>query len=481
MLKISWAGYLFLTLILSLQINSYAQDSTFFFQGSIQAAVSSHDTPLWLQANQYGAIPSNGSFASGSWGLYKTYRKVSPLKDKIPFFNWAAGAKLITNVSENKNDFFFTDLFIALKAGALELSVGQREEFTGLCDSTLTSGSIPMSGNARPYPRIQLAIPEFYNIFDDFIGIKAAYSDGVLGPSNIQYGNVSYIPDTYLHQKSIYLRLGRPWQKLNFYGGVNHQAMWGGENKIFAGGLNPGKAYEYVVLGKPWATSRVGNHFGTIDVALELKTKNWEFFLYRQNIYEDGSLAQFKNVSDGLNGLRIKRRHFDPTKTGFQVRSLVFELLNTKSQGGAEFDYDNGIFGVDNYFNHYVYRQGWSYRSRTLGTPLIVPQEFMNKDLTHDPSVFTMNNRLTAFHLGMDSRWNGVDLRLLTTYSHNLGTYAQLFSPAIHQVSFLLKATRLFPVLFNSLISASVSTDIGDLYNKNSAFSISWTKKVMFN
>lgn len=473
--------FLLASVFVSSPLISWAQDSTFFFEGSIQVAAGSRDTPLWLQANQYGAIPSEGSFGSGQWKLYKTYRKARPLEDRVPFFNWSAGAKLISNVTSNKTDFYFTDLFIALKAGAIELSVGQREEFWGLSDSTLTSGSIAMSGNARPYPRIQLAIPEFYNIhfLDDFVGFKAAYSDGLLGSSSIKYGNTNYIPSTFFHKKHFYLRLGRPWQKFNLYGGVNHQAMWGGENKIFSGGLDRGKAYEYVILGKSWASSRVGNHFGTIDLAAELKTKKWDFFLYRQNIYEDGSLAQFMNVSDGLNGFRIKRRHFDPNKTSFQIRSLVVELLNTKSQGGSVFDYDNAIFGADNYFNHYIYAQGWSFRGRTLGTPMIVPQNFMNDKIKIDPASFTTNNRLTALHLGIDSRVNGMDLRLLTTYSHNLGTYSTPLSPPIHQFSFLVKATRCFPRLFNSFLSASVSGDIGELYNRNSALSISWTKKVM--
>jgi hypothetical protein len=479
-----WLGYLTL-LILGIQpiSDGYAQDSTLTFHGSLQLAVVNGDTPYWLQANQQGTIPSSQSFVSGNWGFYKAYRKASVLEDRIPFFNWTAGARLISNATIKKHDIFFTDLFLAFKAGAVELSFGQRNEFTGLCDSLLTSGSIAISNNARPYPRIQVAIPEFYNLhfLDDLLGVKVAYSDGLLGPSTINYGNVNHIPSTYLHKKELYLRIGRPWQKLNFYVGANHQAIWGGEEKIFSGGLNQNTAYKYVVFGKSWANSRVGNHFGTIDLAIELKASRWKLFLYRQNIYEDGSLAQFMNISDGLNGLSIKHRHFDPNKINFQIRSIVVELLSTKSQSGTVFDYDNGIFGADNYFNHYIFAQGWSYRGRTLGTPMIVPQNFMNDKIPMDSTTFTTNNRLTAFHLGINSRINGTDLQLLTTYSHNLGSYSHPFSQPIHQLSFLLKATRCFPRLFNSFLSASISADIGELYNQNNAFSISWTKKVILN
>lgn len=473
-----------IVIFFAFQAKSFAQDSTLVFEGSLQAAAVNNDTPFWLQMNQYGAIPTNGSFLSGKWGLYKIYNSPSPSKDRIPVFNWSAGARLISNATQNKTDFFFTDLFVALKVGPVELSAGQREEFMGLGDSTLTSGSVAMSRNARPIPKIQLSIPEFLNLpfTDSFIGIKASYSDGLLGPAAVQYGNTNYVPNVYLHQKSLYIRLGRPWQKLNFYGGANHQAMWGGEEKIFSGGLPTSTAYKYVVFGKSWASSRVGNHFGTIDMAAELKTKNWEFFLYRQNIYEDGSLSELSNISDGLNGLRLKNRNFvRSSKKGFQIRSLVFEFLNTKSQGGAVFDFDAGIFGADNYFNHYVYTQGWSYRQRALGTPMAIPQNFLNENISTQPGAFTLNNRLAAFHLGMDARWCGLDLRLLTTYSSNLGTYVFPISPAIQQFSLLVNVSRHFPALFNSQLSASASGDIGNLYKNNTAFAISWTKKVTLN
>jgi hypothetical protein len=55
-----------------------------------------------------------------------------------------------------------------------------------------------------------------------------------------------------MHQKSLYLKLGKRRHKLNVYAGFNHQAIWGGEDKIFTGGLKRAEAYEYVVLGKPW-------------------------------------------------------------------------------------------------------------------------------------------------------------------------------------------------------------------------------------
>jgi hypothetical protein len=54
---------------------------------------------------------------------------------------------------------FLLTFSIAGKAGPVELSIGQRKEFMGLADSLLTTGSIAMSSNYRPYPKIQISTP----------------------------------------------------------------------------------------------------------------------------------------------------------------------------------------------------------------------------------------------------------------------------------------------------------------------------------
>jgi hypothetical protein len=181
----------------------------------------------------------------------------------------------------------------------------------GLADSLLTTGSIAMSSNYRPYPKIQIATPQFVNIIpgNDILSFKFSYSDGLLGSAGVHYGNVTHVPEIYMHQKSLYLKLGKRRHRLNLYAGFNHQAIWGGEDKIFTGGLKKAEAYEYVILGKSWLSSRVGNHLGTIDIGAEWKSRDWTIFVYRQSIYEDGSLANLSNVADGLNGIRLKRKN----------------------------------------------------------------------------------------------------------------------------------------------------------------------------
>lgn len=449
-----------------------AQDSTFYFSTSIQAAGVKGNTPFWLQSNQFGTIPTNGSYASGQWGVYKVYNPGNPR-----FFQWSGGAQLITNAAKS-SAVFFTDLYLAGKLGPVEISIGQRKEMVGLTDTTLTSGSISISGNARPMPRIQISTPNFVNIIpqNDILSFKLSYADGILGSAAIMYGNVKNVPNTYMHQKSFYLRIGGLRHKLSLYGGINHQAMWGGEDKIFAGGLKKSEAYNYVIFGKPWANSRVGNHFGSIDFAAEWRGNNWNIFLYRQNIFDDGSLAKLTNIADGLNGLRFKRARIDKTDESLKLNTILLEFVYTKEQGGSVFDYEKGIFGNDNYFNHYVYRKGWSYKGLALGTPLIASQDMYNKDIPRDTASFTGNNRIAAFHLGLTASWKKWDVLLKSTYSQNFGTYNTPFSPSLSQTSVLIRLERPISSFNGSFLNVSMAGDFGKLYPSNAALVIGWRK-----
>jgi hypothetical protein len=465
--------YLFPLLIsVTCYYNTYAQDSTLYYSASILGAGSSFHVPFWINANEYGTIPTTGSFLSGKASIHRVYNPNNPR-----FFQWSGGAEIIANANKYSS-FFFTDLFLAGKIGPVEISVGQRKEFMGLADSLLTSGSIAMSTNYRPYPKIQIATPKFVNIIpgNDFLSFKFSYSDGLLGAAGIHYGNVSRVPEVYLHQKSLYLKLGRSFHKLNLYAGFNHQALWGGEDKIFSGGLKRSEAYRYVVFGKPWRASRVGNHFGTIDIAAEWKGRKWMLFLYRQSIYEDGSLANLSNIADGLNGIRLKRKDQRKSDPKLKLNTVLFEFVYTKNQGGSVFDFNTGTYGRDNYFNHYVYNQGWSYKRRSLGTPLIAPQHLIRKNLTTPGTLFTTNNQIVAYHLGADVSWRSTTLLFKGTQSLNFGTYDKEYDPYLSQTSLLIKTETLFSKRKSNHLSLTLAADIGQLYPNNAAIMLGWRK-----
>ncbi|KAA0991297.1 capsule assembly Wzi family protein [Dyadobacter aurulentus] len=464
----------FIMLLISVAFSSkiFSQDSTFHYALGVSAAASSSSVPFWLHANRNGSVPTQKSFALFEARFHRVYNPNNPR-----FFQWSGGAELIGNAGK-KTTAFFSDLFIAGKAGPVELSVGQRSQATGLADTLLTSGSFAMSNNYRPYPKIEISTVRFVSILplNDIFSFKFSYSDGLFGPADVHYGNVSRISESYFHQKSLYLKLGRNRHRLNLFAGFNHQVMWGGEDKIFSGGLERKQAYNYIVFGKPWASSRVGNHFGTIDVAADWKGDQWGFFLYRQSVYEDGSLSNLSNLADGLNGFRIKRNQTSDMSQTFRINTVLIEFLYTKNQGGNIFDFNSGTFGRDNYFNHYVYNKGWSYRGRSLGTPLIAPQHLVRDDLRSFYTLFTPNNRLYAYHLGLAASYGKTDFTFRGSHSFNFGSYSTEFPGIVRQTSLLF--TMNIPLFDkkNDRLTIDLATDFGKLFPNSAALMVGWRK-----
>jgi hypothetical protein len=455
---------------------SYGQDSSLVYSAQIQGSFTPTQVPFWLYANQAGAYPIHGSYARLQLSAYKEYRPSKPQTA----LDWSAGAELVSYAG-TQSAFFLTDIYAAARWSGLEVSVGQRKSSVGLMDTTLTSGSLSLSSNYRPYPKVQLSVPAYIPLgfTKNYLALKGSYSDGLMGESAIRYGNTSQIPQTYLHHKAFYVRLGAPLNRIHLYGGFNHQVMWGGENRIFTGGLAPRDAYYYAIIGKGWAGSRVGNHFGTIDLGMEWKTKNWTYFAYRQTIYEDGSLLQLANAVDGLNGLSIRRRNSAKT-TSLRITALLAELIYTKRQGGSIFDYQNRIFGIDNYYNHYVYLQGWSYNGYTLGTPLLPPQDLLKDDLPRRDSLFTTNNRIQGFHLGVEGQAFSTFFQTRLTFTQNFGTYRRPIHPLRNQLSIYLKVERPFEAIKNSFLTLELASDLGKLYPNSGGIRLGWYKRGYF-
>ena len=120
---------------------------------------------------------------------------------------------------------------------------------------------------------------------------------------------------SYLHQKSLYGRFGKPSWRLKLYGGFNHQVVWGNEQDYYNDDytLSPIETYFYVITGKKYSNGiiqdeRQGNHLGSIDIGFEYEFDKVKLLLYRQNFYEAGALAHLANIQDGLNGISLENQ-----------------------------------------------------------------------------------------------------------------------------------------------------------------------------
>lgn len=451
-----------------------AQDSTVYYKASVTAAGATAQTPFWQHANQYGSIPLNGNFGIIDAGIYKVYNPHNPR-----LVQWSAGVQGIASYGKSEN-IFLSDLYAAVKIGRVEILAGQKRMTAGLVDTTLSSGSLAMAGNARPYPRVQVSMPEYFPLYftNNFVAIKFSYSDGYLGPSKINYGSVTHISDTYLHQKQLYFRLGNSSQRYRIHLGANHQAIWGGEREIMPlYQLDMLNAYWHVISGKTLDYKKVGNHFGTFDIGGEWQGKDWKFFVYRQNIYETGSLFKVTNFEDGLNGLSVRRTKPLPKGSSyFAFQSFLLEVIGTHNQINRYPISELVLFERANYFNSYVYQRGWSYYGAGIGTPLASAAATTNSELPRDNSEFTNNNRFWAFHTGITATWLNLKLSFRGTYSRNSGSFLTPFGGVKQQVSVWLGAEKNLNILNGCSVYSALSSDIGKLYSNTYGLAIGLRK-----
>jgi hypothetical protein len=465
-----------LSLIFFLNVkNSLAQDSTLRYNVVVMASGSTGQTPFWGYANKQGEVPLTGNFVMGKWGISKVYNPANPR-----IVQWSGGAELVASYAKKEN-VFFSDLYLAGKLGPLELLAGQKNSVTGIIDTTLSSGSLSMSGNARPFPRIQLSIPEFLPLpfTGNYVSVKASYSDGLLGNNQLIYGQVQYTPKTYLHQKTLYFRLGLPDERLAVYLGLNHQAVWGGEKRIWpAENMSSTDSYWHTITGKAALFKRVGLHFGTYDLGAEWKGLNWSYFVYRQNMYESGQLFNPANFSDGLNGLRIRRSNpLSESAKYFALQSLVFEFVGTKNQINSAPFFDLGIFSKGNFYNSYIYQAGYSYRNFGLGTPLVPNQLNTDGKLPVSKVQYSNNNRLLAFHAAASATWLGASFVFKGTYSMNYGTYLTPFEKQTTQISVSLSAEKKMSLFRGTYVFSGITADYGALYPNATALFLGLRKK----
>ncbi|MCY7350327.1 MAG: SPOR domain-containing protein [Cytophagaceae bacterium] len=425
-------------------------------------------TPFWLRANQYGIVPNRPAAGVLRGGIYTDYRPDSAKRKSVDV---GYGLDVVLNTPGQTWQVFVPEAYVKVRLWPFEVYAGRRREVFGLVDTLLTSGAFIWSGNTLPVPKLQISIPDYWPA-KSIVGFKGTFAHGFFENSR------PFVKNGYLHQKSFYLRFGKPNWMVKLHGGFNHQVQWGGTSPFYStNGKLPSslEAYWFVVSGKSVAGdndrfgndfdggNHVGNHLGTVDGAIEISLRNSSLLLYRQSIYEDGSLYRLINIQDGLNGVSWQNRR-QPSVVP-RLQRLTLEYLYTMSQGGADHDGNLPLKrGRDNYFNHGQYRDGWSYFGRTLGTPFITANGELRNDLPAAGGGFTSNNRVRVWHLGLAGRLSeAISFSGKVSYSQNAGTYDVAYSPERNQWSAYLSCATNLAFLEGTELSTAVGWDRGQL------------------
>jgi hypothetical protein len=441
---------------------------------------ASDHTPFWLRANQYGTVPLQAPAIRLNAGIYSDYRKADSVQARR-FADWGYGVNVIGNGGAT-NQVLLPEAYVKGRLGAFELYAGRRRELVGLVDTLLSTGAYAWSGNALPIPKVQIGLPNFTPIpfTKGVLSLMGAFAHGWFENEN------RLIKGSYLHQKYAYGRLGKPGWPFRLYAGFNHNVIWAGSaapgvlnaNVAVNGQLPSSIQYFPAVVFGTRGTSqdqvvtsfednRIGNHLGSIDLAADVNIGSWNAFIYRQFVYDDGSLFYGTNLDDGLNGLRLKNRK-QPTGAAFFLRQITLEYLFTGSQGGDVFVIsDNKRRGRDNYFNHSQFVDGWTYFGHTIGTPFLTPQLEVRPDLPNY-GVGIANNRVSAYHVGLSALLlNKVDISARLSISQNAGTYPRPYIPIAQQLSGIFTASLPLNWLGGVSLNGSVALDSGELLPKS--------------
>jgi hypothetical protein len=381
--------------------------------------------PFWLRSNQFGSIPLDGASLSFIGAARKDYDLSG---DKL--FDWGASFEGRANLGQGSN-LTLIEGYGKIRLGIFELRAGRSKKSTGLCDTTLTSGSWAISGTSLGIPEVELSVRDFWTlpILGELFAFKGNFSHGWMGdaPMNQYWVGDTISLATYLHQKSIYGRFGKSSWKLKLYGGFNHQVIWSNGQEYYSDEftLTFLQNYLYVVTGKRFNNGniqleRLGNHSGSIDIGIEYEFERVKLLLYRQNFYDAGALSYLANIQDGLNGISIE--NMQKTNEPVLWKKILFELLYTKNQAGEPWSPPTPT-QCENYYNHGQYFNGWSYNGSSLGNPFITVRSDARNGLPSHPRDYFINNRIIAFHFGGEGSFRYLNYIIRASWSKNYGTY----------------------------------------------------------
>ena len=426
--------------------------------------------PFWASVNRWGiTIPNQNS-------MLNTINFSSSIDIKKSVQLMFGVENTIVNLGD---DAILPELYIGASYKWFKIMGGRKKTQLGENYSPLSLGSMIVSSNALPVPRVSFLIPDYrlIKVKNIPIKIKGGMSHGWLDKG-------LYLETPLLHEKWLYLSYEN--EKISTYLGVVNEAIWGGATTEF--GPQPDSFKDFLrvfflssgpsVATAHEKTNALGNHLGMWDLGFWIKKASHKLHFYLQHPFEDQSGARWLlNYTDGLWGMAI---HSKDQEAFFS--DIVVELLYTMDQSGSE-EVSDSTYGWDDYYNNYLYRGGWVYKRKVIGNPMFTLGKNEIRDWPH-----IVNNRIIAIHTGFEGNiTSSFQYRTLFTYSKNYGTYHDkdrsrkrnidyFFEDGLNQFSYRLdlKTNQLFNNN-NLTTTASIIGDSGELFENTKMFMIGIT------
>lgn len=448
-------------------------------QNPVQISVSNNSLvstdsifPFWFTANQHGKIKSSGSFLNISdFYIGQKYKTNSDLK-----IGYTWGTDLIAAFG-NEKYFQTNQLYAGFLFYGWEIKGGIFDDDIRYSGLSTTNGNLAQSQNTRAIPAIRFSTFGFkkFPFAKKWLSFYGEYEEGLLNDER-------YVDGAHLHHKSLYLKF-QPAIDWNFTIGFEHFVMWGGTSRNKAIGELPDGFDDYwrYVLALPGDDNFLeydqvnisGNQLGTYQLEVVKNFSNLTATFYLSHPFEDNSGLNWHNWPDNLLGLHLKIKKDDSF-----ITDILYEFTNTRQQSISDsiywFDENSGKWKMnefDNYYNHGIYRSGFTYMQQTISSPLFFPLK-----LSDGISMGIRSNRFFAHHVGArgqlskNFRWKG-----MLTYIQHLGTWSEPYISSQNQVSGLFEvrfAKHGFPVE----LGISTAADIDKNKGKNLGFNVSISK-----
>lgn len=435
------------------------QDSLRLSVGTVSTAASKDFLPFWLVANRYGTIKDRKNDVSTNIYLYNEHTiGKSSLR-----FNYTVD--LYNN--NHFNDFTLVEANIKVDYKGWQLRAGRYREVIGEVDSSLSTGSLGISGNALPIPKISIAVPEYkpFPWTNGWIQFKGLFSHGWMGSERFL--------SSYLHEKALYIRAGRG--NFRLFGGIAHFAEWGGKRNGYQ--LERGLSAFWNVFslreandgsvphGSNKRPNRAGDHRGIMDLGVDLETSNGYWHFYHQTPFESGTGIDIRNV-DRLAGISFCLK--DPS-TFF--RKFTVEFIHTKQM-------ESFAREKQSYYNNGAYRTGWEYQYLIVGTPLFlnryraskflpIPVVDWRENADIAPNSNVVSNRLVGVHLATEymirQKWHFKTMLTYNAHDMERSSFRNYLNNVYHQMYTLQEVT--YAVSQRVQLKAAVACDFGDFYN----------------
>jgi hypothetical protein len=388
---------LFVILLISTAL--WAQKISLDAEVSATGIICSEDEiPFWMHTNTNGSLGASSNF-SGEGSVKATYNLENSFLEAGTAFFYRDGVK---------DEFQRRDLYIKYQNNWLNVTAGSKKEAVKLNGLSATNKDFLMSSNARPLPGLLIEANNPLKISNS-IGVDWGIGQYFLNDDRI-------VKNTLVHYK----KLGLYWminEKNSVKGTLKHYAMWGGTSPEY--GKQPADFKEFTAVFVAKNTgNRVnapGNHLGSYLLEYDLNVGFGDFSFYHEHPFEDGSGTRFANFPDGVWGLFFK------AEANKYITAVLYEYIDTTDQS-----FYTGGSGNDSYFNHRIYKSGWTYDGLTIGLPFITPP---------------VNNSLRAHQFGITSTIHKIDITLKTSFVQSNGTISVPYEVQQNSVYTLAKAS----------------------------------------